>query len=216
MRVFIFVFVSLCGPLFSACTPKAVEAPPAPAPVVVAPKPPIELKADWGSKPEWSAFTLAAIAEHGSALLNKNPGDWAKFCARPFAQLSSDEKAAFYLGLISALARFESSFKPDVTYTEAFPDAQGRKVISRGLLQLSQESANGYKCGITDAKQLHDPRTNLSCGVRILSRWVERDGVIQGGGTGGWKGAARYWSPFRKADRIAKMAAFTKSLKVCQ
>lgn len=215
MRLIFLVALILCGPLFFACTPPDKVKPE--APIVAEPvKAPIELQADWGQKPEWSAFTLAAIAEHGAALLNKNPGDWAAWCGRDWVKLSSDEKAAFYLGLISALARFESSFKPDVTYTENFKDSQGAFIISRGLLQISKESANGYACGITDAKMLHDPRTNLSCGVRILSRWVERDGVIQGGGAGAWTGAARYWSPFRDSAKRAKMAAFTKGMKVCQ
>ena len=212
MRIFFLVFLIMCGPLFFACTPTVS------APVNEPPKVSLdENHADWGvERLNWSAATFLAIDAHGGALLTKKPGDWAKWCAKDWSQLSREDKAEFYVGLISSLARFESSFNPKATYKENFRDGHGDFVISRGLLQISKESANLYGCGIEKAEELHDPSTNLTCGVRILSRWVERDGVIQGGGTGAWRGAARYWSPFRKADRIAKMAAFTKGRKVCQ
>lgn len=210
MKPFLLAIFLMCALTIMACT----QAPSATAPVVLVP---LIQHTDWGTThQDWNKFTLEAIDVHAPQLKRIAPNDFKKYCGKDFAKLSEDERAAFYLSLISALARFESSFKPDVTYTESFTDAKGKKVISRGLLQISQESANGYGCGITDAKMLHDPRTNLSCGVRILARWVEKDGVIQGGGTGAWKGAARYWSPFRKAERYEKIQAFTKQAGFCK
>ena len=100
---------------------------------------------------------------------------------------------------ISIMAKYESSFNPAEKYTESFADASGVKVVSRGLLQLSQESANqkAYGCKITDPKQLHDPKINLECSVKIAVKWINQDGVFFGGDK---LGLGRYWSVGRKSS----------------
>lgn len=101
--------------------------------------------------------------------------------------------------LISKMAQYESSFKPDTTYKEGFNDAKGRPVISRGLLQLSIESANqsAYACGIKEAQELHDPEVNLKCAAKIVAYWAKKDGVLIGQPK---KGCARYWSVCRESS----------------
>ena len=128
-----------------------------------------------------------------------------------YSNLTPPERQQVWLDILVALTQFESGYDPTRSYTEPFNDSAGRPVISRGLLQISQESANGYGCGITDANQLHDPRTNLQCGLKIASRWVKRDGVVAGGQNRNWLGMARYWSPFRnsKRDEIRAVVAGT-------
>lgn len=96
--------------------------------------------------------------------------------------------------LISIMAKYESSFKPETSYAEG---GNLKGVISRGLLQISKDSANGYGCGITDAKHLHDPKTNLECAVKILARWAAKDGTLMGEPK---LGCARYWSVCRKSS----------------
>ena len=147
-------------------------------------------------KKDWVSFTEKAIEEVGQNLLNTTVEEEKELC------LTKENRKAAYVMLFSALAKFESAYKPETFYKENFKDAKGNFVISRGLLQISQESANSYGCNITDAKQLHDPETNLRCGVRILNKWVGMDKKIEGGTTGKWFGASRYWSVFRKSDRI--------------
>lgn len=139
-------------------------------------------------------------------LLSLVPADFWKFTGALRVDM-----AEFYNVLLAALCQFESNYNPSETYTEDFDDASGRKVISRGLLQISIESANSYGAGLTDPQQLHDPETNIRCAVLIMKRWLKEDGVIQGGGSGGWKGMSRYWSPFRKADRIAAIQKRVKA-----
>lgn len=122
------------------------------------------------------------------------------------------DKVKYFTMLMSSLARFESAFKPETSYTEKFPDANGVRVVSRGLFQLSQESVNGsrYKCGIKDAKALHDAKTNIECAVKVANALIRENGVLTGSNP--WKGLARYWSPFRdpaKAKVIMEKARGT-------
>jgi hypothetical protein len=172
----------------------------------------------WESRPagrDWTRFALAGVDAHGQGLLANVPSDVGAYCPR-YAQANSEDRRAFWVGLMSALARFESDFDPSVTFTEPdVIDAQGNRVISRGLLQISQESANGYGCGIADAQQLHDPATNLACAARIMNRLVTRDGVT-GTISSPWRGMAAYWSPFRRPDRRADMQQWTAAQTYCR
>lgn len=173
--------------------------------------------ARWDGKPgsaRWTADTLAAVADHGWMLVNSVPDDIAAYCPS-YPRADQQQRAAFWMGLLSALTPHESNYNPRTTYTERFNDNQGRPVISRGLLQISIESANGYGCGITDAQQLHDPQVNLSCGVRIIQRLVTRHGVIASTAEP-WRGAAAYWSPFRKPAKRADIAGWTKRQPYCR
>jgi hypothetical protein len=117
------------------------------------------------------------------------------------------------------MAKPESNFKPQSFYQEKFKDAQGRRVISRGLLQISHESANQprYACDIKQPHSLHDPKVNLSCGVKIMSKWVQTDGVIsQQRWSKDPKGGARYWSTLRpQRGKVQSIANFTRQLPFC-
>lgn len=162
-------------------------------------------RSDWPAG-MYDAFTIKALKELAPDLLKFQPKDssaWVRGNAYDPIQL--------YLTLLSSLAKFESDYDPMATYTEKFADAHGNFVVSRGLLQISIESANGnYGAGLLDAQQLHDPETNIRVGVRIARKLILQDGVISGGQAGEWKGMARYWSQFRKPDRLAYMQARTK------
>ncbi|ODT66063.1 MAG: hypothetical protein ABS75_29250 [Pelagibacterium sp. SCN 63-23] len=130
------------------------------------------------------------------------------------------QRSVVWQNLFIALTRFESNYIPTVSFNETDFDPRlvernGDPVISRGLLQISIGSANGYMCRIEDAQQLHDPETNLRCAVRIASRWVQRDGVITGGTAGAWRGMARYWSPFRRDDSRNSIMQSVRSSPGC-
>lgn len=174
--------------------------------------------ARWDGRPagrEWTRLALAGIEAHGQGLLTMEPADIAGYCPR-YEQANRADRRAFWVGLMSALARFESNFDPSVTFTEPdIIDQRGNRVISRGLLQISQESANGYGCGIVDAQQLHDPAVNLTCAARIMNRLITRDGVV-GSTASPWKGMAAYWSPFRRPDRRTDIQQWTAAQSYCR
>lgn len=175
--------------------------------------------ADWDWRPDgraWTEIAHLAVAELGGGLLTATPRDIGDYCPS-YEHLDDVQRRAFWVFLLSSLARFESHHDPAVRFTESFNDSQGNPVISRGLLQISKESGNGYGCRIVDEDELHDPAVNIRCGVRILNRWVaERDDVIAARADGRWLGAARYWSPFRNDSLRARIAAATASQPYCE
>lgn len=161
----------------------------------------------------WTEYVLQALEK--SKLPDASPKDFADWCPA-FPKLTKTKKSEVFAALISKMAQYESGYKNSHTYKEDFKDAKGNYVISRGLLQISQESANGYSCGITDAQMLHQARVNLSCGVKIIDRWVGRDGVFAGYSEGKWLGVGRYWSVMRSRSKsYEKIRAYLRNYETC-
>ncbi|OBP14278.1 transglycosylase [Rheinheimera sp. SA_1] len=164
----------------------------------------------------WTRSAETAVAN--SPLVRLVPKDILYFCPA-YPKLHATERRKFWVGLISAMAKPESNFKPQRFYQEKFRDGKGRPVISRGLLQISIESANQqrYGCDIPYPAKLHDPRINLACGVKILSKWVSTDGVIAKHSQARiHKGGSRYWSTLRpKSGHLRAIADFTRKLPFC-
>ena len=117
------------------------------------------------------------------------------------------------------MSQFESNHTASAKHIERFNDRFGQPVVSRGLLQISQESANGYGCDIAPATELHKPEENIACGVRILSRWVQRDGRIIGYEANHkhrpWRGGARYWSVLRNNHKTAAIQENLLNSRLC-
>ena len=210
-----------------SAAPEPPEPPAAPSHAGPSHGEPVEIIADWDHKAEaaqWTAMTGAAIDEIGGPLLASEPADIAAFCPA-WPGLGEDGRRAFWIGLFSAMARYESGFDPDVSFDEKAhcPSCDwavtrdGRNVVSRGLLQLSQESANAYRgcaVAIEDELTLHDPARNLRCGVAIMTRLVSRDQMISAR-DGGWKGGSAYWSVLRPG-KLEAIQGFTSALPVCR
>lgn len=172
----------------------------------------------WDGKHEeaglWTEYAIQAVAE--TKLATAAPKDFSNWCPS-YNVLSVEQKNIVFALLLSRMAQFESGFRPDTTFTEGFNDSKGKPVISRGLLQISIESANGYGCGIIDARELHNPKTNLSCGAKIVERWVLRDGVFSGKLGSKWLGVGRYWSVMRsRSGSYKKIQSWLKSHEVCK
>jgi uncharacterized protein YraI len=163
---------------------------------------------------QWNQYTADAIAKYGTAMRTKTPSDVASFCPN-YGNLDEAGKTQFWIGLIAAMAKYESNYNPNTKYTENFDDSNGNSVISRGLLQLSYESAKAYGCDVSSSTALHDPKVNLTCTVRIINKWLASDGVISAQ-TSGWRGAARYWSVLRKSSTLGPIRTATKNLSVCK
>jgi hypothetical protein len=161
---------------------------------------------------EWDISLRKALDKHGKVLMNSIPADIDRF-SKNYKNLDYFERMNFWAYLISMMAKKESNWKPETSYVESFNDSQGNKVVSRGLLQISIESARGYDCPLERAEDLHDPELNLICTVLIMSRWVERDKVIsKQDSSGKWLGGARYWSVLRKETHIEYFSGDTLAL----
>ena len=177
-----------------------------------------DIETVWYKKKEadvWTGITVRALDTIGDAMLEVVPADIKYYCPR-FAKLERPERIEFYVQLISSLASHESSLREKETYTESFVDSSNTKVVSRGLLQISKEAANLYGCKIEDGTELQTAVRNLRCGVRIMSKWITTDGVIaHKNDEGKWRGAARYWAPFRHPRNRPRIQADTLKLDFC-
>ncbi len=161
----------------------------------------------------WSDITRDAIHTYGQDMLHVSRLKDAKYYCPRFSKLSVSERLQVFTTLISQIAKYESAYKTNAKYTENLKDRFGNYVVSRGLLQLSIESANGYGCRIKNAIELHNPKTNLECGVRILNKWVSRDRYI---GTGS-RGGARYWATLRNHSYAqSKIRSKIRALSFCR
>lgn len=153
----------------------------------------------WGEdNPEWTEAALSALQSEGVTLLSTVPSDVMQFCPG-YARQTRENRAAFWAGLVSAVAHHEGA-------------AQGSR---RGLLRLSRPQAQEGACGAGE-----DGAGNLRCAVRIMAQEVGRDGAIAGGteaqGGRGWRGVARSWMPLRSKEKRAEIAGWTRRQSYCR
>lgn len=164
-----------------------------------------EVPARWDHRPEadnWTAAAFVAVAEKDAVLAARVPGDIAAWCPG-YAKAPLDDRRAFWVGLMSAVAKHESGWNP------AAAGGGGRYV---GLMQISPTTARANGCDATSAGALKDGSQNLACAVEVFSRDIARDGVVSGKGN---RGMGRQWTPFRKAGKRAEMAEWTASQPYC-
>ncbi|NCO85350.1 MAG: transglycosylase SLT domain-containing protein [Rhodobacterales bacterium] len=158
----------------------------------------------WDHRPEaehWTEATLAALLEADAPLVNVVPDDITDWCPG-YVAATADERAAFWAGLFSALARFESTWNPQ---------AVGGGGQWFGLVQISPRTARSYGCDAASGDALQDGAANLSCAVQIAERTVARDRVVAAGGGG----LAADWGPFANAGKRAEMASWVSSQSYC-
>lgn len=162
----------------------------------------------WDHRPEaaeWTRSTLAAVRSHGAVLLNTVPSDIKAFCpAYPGA--SRADRAAFWSGILSALAKHESTWRPE---------ASGGGGLWIGLTQIDPRTARAFACKAKTVAALKDGSANLSCAVRIAAAQVGRDKALVSEG-GNWRGLGRDWAPFRNAEKRRDMADWTSSQAYCR
>lgn len=200
---------------------------PPPKPPTTPPKPPTtppvsssDITPLWESKHadgrEWTSHVMRELDHLGQDLLETNPADKNSYCPK-YNTFSYAQRKQYWAFVMSSMVRFESNFKPATYYKENFKDSNGDYIYSRGLLQISIESGNAYGCDFRSSKDLHDPYQNLSCGIRILNRWVSRDGRIAGKVSNQWRGGARYWSVMRTTSGShASIKQWSNDLDICK
>ena len=160
----------------------------------------------WDHRPEaaeWTTRSLVALAKHDTVLAAKVPADIERWCPG-YPTASLPERRAFWAGLLSAIAKYESSWNPRAS------GGGGRYI---GLMQISPKSAANYNCSARSVAALKDGSANLECAVEFVAQNVARDGVVAGKGN---RGVGRDWMPLRKSSKRAAIADWTSQQAYCR
>ena len=152
----------------------------------------------------WNRAALSALKSHGKPLTDMVPRDIENWCPK-YPTASDADRRAFWLGFMSALAKFESTYKPK---------AVGGGGKWYGLLQILPATARGYKCNVGTGEALKNGAANLSCAVRIMAVTVPRDGVVHGRDNK-WRGVSADWGPMRSKSKRADMANWLRRQSYC-
>lgn len=191
-------------------------------------------KALWDGKhadaANWTRYAEDALDRYGAALL-KGPSDVTAFCPM-YDRLGRQDQLRFWVQLIAAMTKYESGFKPTTRYTETTMGTDrvtGQQIVSEGLLQLSYTDELNYRsvlpAGVCDfdfegdkryalndiRRSILDPKTNLTCGIGILNRQIERFNKIG-------VGSGAYWAVIKSSysrNKLSEIQAITKSLPFC-
>ena len=153
----------------------------------------------------WEAAAVKALNEHGQPLVEIVPSDIARWCPA-YKEADMIQRQVFWVGLLSALAKHESTYKP------AAVSPNGKWF---GLLQIAPATARGYNCRATTGQALKVGGDNLSCAIRIMSVTVPRDGVIAGN-DGRWRGVAADWGPMRVQSKRTDISGWLNAQPFCQ
>lgn len=180
--------------LLGACSGAARQnTPAAPAPTKEtkpAPATPIDAKkielggSTWN--PQWDVIVEDALPP--SMLSRQVPRDVRRYCPR-FYGMSDADKRAFWAYFFQALAGAEAGLNPTshVLHTQPALDVRDEvshaTVRSEGLLQLTYEDEKRYGCNFDwevdrklspgdPARTILQPKNNLGCGVKILTRQI--------------------------------------------
>jgi hypothetical protein len=153
---------------------------------------------------EWERAGYAALQSHAAVLPSLVPGDIEAWCPG-YVDAGTEEREAFWLGLMSALARHES------TWNEQAVGGGGRWF---GLVQISPGTARHYGCQATSGDALLDGSANVSCALRIWASTVPRDGVI----SENTRGVAADWGPLHPSQSAKReeMRAWMQAQPYCQ
>lgn len=179
--------------LAGGCRKHEVSKAPVVAPVkAMKPAPPTPIavkKVELGERtwdPAWDKIVEEAVP--ASMLSRQVPRDVRRFCPR-FYGMGLADKRFFWAYFFQALAGAEAGLNPTSRVRHTEPEVavvdgvSGRMVRSQGLLQLTYEDQRRYGCDFdwdTDrklkardpAKTILQPKNNLECGVKILTRQI--------------------------------------------
>ena len=157
-------------------------------------------RAVWNSVKGSQTWTNAALSVIRSRISSfEKARDRNIFCPG-YDRASKEAKETCWLRLVSAVAKFESSFHP----SDSFREPNG--VYSVGLLALSPGECKNAPTITT----LKNPVKNIICGASKMAHLIARDGYIEG--PVGKRGASAYWSVLRKPYRFKKYKLGKKEL----
>ncbi|MDA8586337.1 lytic transglycosylase domain-containing protein [Rhodobacteraceae bacterium] len=165
-------------------------------------------RARWEYRPNgalWTRVALSAMDGHGAELVQTVPKDITDWCPA-YGDNPPEARAAFWVGLLSTVSRYESNWKPRAV------GGDGRWF---GLMQIAPSTAEYRDCRVESGSALLNPLDNLNCAIRIMAVTVPRDQAISVKDTR-WRGVAADWGPVRN-DRIRRdMQAYTKRQTYCR
>lgn len=181
--------------------------------------------------PNWTRYSEQMIRDHGDALMS-GARDVRGFCPN-YERMSAENKRHFWIQLVAAIVKYESSFDPSERYVEAsmgIDPVTGRRVVSEGLLQLSYQDERNYRShvptgvcdfdyprdrhyAVTDLRRtILNPKKNLECGIAILNHQIRtRKRIVVSSGA--------YWSVIRAGSRhshVAEIRRVTQQLRFCR
>ena len=186
----------------AAVTPDAA---PARSPRPIARDPWLRPALRWDDHPEadtWTQASLAALRRSSAQLASAMPADIAEWCPGYTQNAPPGQRRAFWLGLVSALAWYESGHRPQAV-------GGGRWF---GLMQIAPATARARGCAAGTGDALLDGRANLACAMRIIGQNVARDGVV----AAGRGGVAAEWAPFRSSRKRESMRDWVRAQAYCQ
>ncbi|MGC1494292.1 MAG: transglycosylase SLT domain-containing protein [Sulfitobacter sp.] len=154
----------------------------------------------------WTRAALSALKSHGQPLVDLVPADIDTWCPA-YRRASDQDRRAFWVGFMSALAKYESTYKP-------WAVGGGGKWY--GLLQILPGTARGYDCNVGTGEALKNGAANLSCAVRIMAHTVPRDGVIHGYKGGRGRGVTADWGPMHSKAKRGDMAGWLRRQNYCK
>jgi Transglycosylase SLT domain len=159
----------------------------------------------WDHRPEatqWTEATLEALKSEGAVLASTVPMDVEHYCP-DYETASVAEREAFWAGLFSAIAKYESTWNP------AAKGAGGKYL---GLLQISPATANYVGCDLSEAG-LTDGASNLACAVRIAANRVPD--VATEADQEAIAAIVTDWGPMHDKSKRAEVAAWTRTQSYC-
>jgi hypothetical protein len=151
---------------------------------------------------DWSEAAMLAIEAAPRDLTEVVPADIGQWCPG-YERNPAHLRAAFWVGTVSALARYESTFREG---------AVGGGGAWHGLLQISPGTARAYGCEATTGEALRDGEANIECAIRIMSRTVSRDGVVAASGGG----IAADWGPMTRESLRESMRDWVSGQSYCE
>lgn len=155
--------------------------------------------------PIWTRAALSALKGHGAALTRTVPRDIGDWCPA-YTDADAQRRAQFWVGFLSALAKYESTWKPG---------AVGGGGQWFGLLQILPATARGYGCRADSGEALKHGPSNLSCALRIMAVTVPRDRAIALRDSR-WLGVAADWGPMRSEAKRREMARWLRAQTYCK
>ena len=158
----------------------------------------------WEHRQGHEAWTWSAMSAV-QPLAELTPRDIDAWCPG-YRQNPPRMRAAFWVGMMSALAKHESTWNPRAV------GGGGRWF---GLLQIYPPTAQYHGCRAQSGEALQNPVLNLSCAARIMTRTVKRDNAVALF-QGRWRGVAADWGPMSNSGKVAEMSAWTRAQDYCK
>lgn len=152
----------------------------------------------------WTRVAMSAFAANAPEITDVVPRDIETWCPA-YVDADEEQRRAFWVGMMSALAYHESRFLPHVA---------GGPDLWFGVMQIYPPTARGYECRATTGNALRDPTENLSCATRIMAVTVPRDEAVAVH-DGRWRGVAADWGPMVSRSKRNDMIEWTRAQNYC-